>query len=161
MELPLVQRLKKEVEELRYELNSVLPKELQAAREHGDLRENAEYEAAKERQGIVNARIGAIEQRIRELSMINVRSFPEGVVGYGSFVTLTDDEDGGEVRYEIVFPEEVDASNGKISLSSPLGRALLNRRPGDEVQVQTPRGLRYFSVLQLVTIHERDDITIE
>lgn len=161
MVLPLVERLKKEVEELRHELNTKLPKELQAAREHGDLRENAEYEAAKERQGVVNARIGAIEQRIRELSMVNVRSFPQGVVGYGSVVTLADDEDGGEVRYEIVFPEEVDASHGKISLSSPLGRALLNRQPGDEVKVQTPRGMRSFSVLELVTIHEREDMSIE
>ncbi len=161
MELPLVQRLKKELEELRHELNSKLPKELQAAREHGDLRENAEYEAAKERQGLVNARIGAAEQRIRELSMINVRSFPEGSIGYGSLVTLADEEDGGEVRYEIVFPEEVDAANGKISLSSPLGRALLNKQPGDEVQVKTPRGSKNFSILELTTIHQREDMSTD
>jgi len=161
MGLPVIDRLKKELEELRHELNSKLPKELEAARAHGDLRENAEYEAAKERQGVVNARIGATEQRIRELSMINVRSFPEGAIGYGSLVTLTDEEDGGEVRYEIVLPEEVDAGRGKISLSSPLGRALLNKQPGDEVQVQTPRGSRTFSVLALTTIHDREDMSLE
>jgi transcription elongation factor GreA len=161
MGLPVIDRLKKELEELRHELNSKLPKELEEARAHGDLRENAEYEAAKERQGVVNARIGATEQRIRELSMINVRSFPEGAIGYGSLVTLTDEEDGGEVRYEIVLPEEVDAGRGKISLSSPLGRALLNKQPGDEVQVQTPRGSRTFSVLALTTIHDREDMSLE
>ncbi len=157
MELPLVQRLKKELEELRYELNSKLPKELEAARAHGDLRENAEYEAAKQRQGIINARIGATEQRIRELSMVEIGSFPGDAVGYGSLVTLEDQDSGDEVRYEIVFPEEVDAREGKISLSSPLGRALLNKQPGDDCRVQTPRGEKNFSILGLVTIHQRPD----
>jgi transcription elongation factor GreA len=155
MPLPVVQRLKKELEELRYELNSKLPKELEAARAHGDLRENAEYEAAKERQGVVNARIGATEQRIRELSMIDISSFPGDAVGYGSLVTLEDQDSGDEVKYELVFPEEVDAREGKISLSSPLGRALVNKQPGDECRVQTPRGVKNFSILTLVTIHER------
>jgi len=156
MELQVVRRLKKELEELRYELNSKLPKELEIAREHGDLKENAEYEAAKQRQGVVNARIGATEQRVRELSMIDVSSFPEDAIGYGSLVTLEDEDDGGEVKYELVFPEEVDVSSGKISLSSPLGRALVNKNCDDEVQVQTPRGRKCFTVIAFKTIHQRE-----
>jgi len=158
MELPVVQRLKKELEELRYELNTKLPKDLEVAREHGDLKENAEYEAAKQRQGVVNARIGATEQRIRELSMVDIRSFPTDAIGYGSFVTLEDEEDGNEIQYELVFPEEVDASSGKSSLRSPLGRALVNRAAGDEVQVQTPKGRKQFVVVAVTTIHEREDM---
>ncbi len=160
MELPIVRKLKKDLERLRYELNSKLPKEIETAREHGDLKENAEYHAAKERQGMVNALIGAAEQRLRELSMVDIGSYPSDAIGYGSLVTLEDDANGAEAKFEIVFPEEVDAKNGKISLSSPLGRALLNKHDGDEVQVRTPRGDKVYSVLGFKTIHERDDLDL-
>ena len=159
VELPIVKKLKKELEELRHELNSELPKELEKAREHGDLKENAEYEAAKQRQGIVNARIGATEQRIRELAMVDIDRFSHDAIGYGSVVTLEDDDSGDEVRYEIVYPEEVQASAGKISLSSPLGRALLNKRPGDDVSVNTPRGVKNYTIVEMTTIHERPEMT--
>jgi len=158
MELPVVRRLKKELEELKYELNSKLPKELEAAREHGDLRENAEYEACKERQGYLNARIGQIEQRIRDLSLISLTSIPREAVGYGSIVLLQDSDNGNEQRYEIVFPEEVDAAAGQISLGSPLGRALLNKEAGAEVEVRTPKGLRCYEILEVRTIHAREDM---
>ncbi len=161
MDLPIVKKLKKELEELRHELNTKLPKELEKAREHGDLKENAEYEAAKQRQGIINARIGVTEQRIRELSMVDVSKFPREAIGYGSIVTLEDEDSGDEVRYELVYPEEVQAAEGKISLSSPLGRALLNKQPGDDVSVQTPKGLKSFSVVEMKTIHERPEISGE
>jgi transcription elongation factor GreA len=158
MELPVMRRLKKELEERRYELKSKLPKELEAARAHGDLRENAEYEACKERQGFLNARIGQIEQRIRDLSLYSIHSIPRAAVGYGSQVTLENVDDGAEEKYEIVFPEEVDPAAGLISIGSPIGRALLNREVGDEVVVTTPKGRRSFQIVELRTIHERKDL---
>ena len=158
MELPVVLRLRKELDELRYELNSKLPKELEAARAHGDLRENAEYHACKERQGVLTARIGHIAQRIGDLSLYSVNSIPHGVVGYGSRVTLEGLDDGEKQVYDIVFPEEVDATAGKISLSSPVGRALVNKEVGDEVSVQIPRGKKTFQIIDLLTIHEREDL---
>ena len=158
MELPVMQRLKKELDELRHELKTKLPKELEAARAHGDLRENAEYEACKERQGYLNARIGQMEQRIRDLSLYSVSSIPREAVGYGSQVTLENSDDGTEEKYEIVFPEEVDPAAGLISIGSPLGKALLNREVGDEVVVATPKGRRTFQIVDLRTFHDREGL---
>jgi len=158
MELPVLAKLKKELADLKYELTFQLPKELAAAAAHGDLSENAEYEAAKHRQDFVRSRIAQIEGRIRELSMYTVASIPQGVVGYGSRVKLVDaDGDDAVVDYQIVFPEEVDAARGQISLSSPIGRALMSKTVGDEVEVQTPSGRRTYQIVELVTFHERDD----
>jgi len=157
MELPILTRLKKELAQLKYELTTQLPKELEEARAHGDLSENAEYEAAKHRQDYVRSRIAQLEGRIRELSMYNVASIPDGVVAYGSRVVIADVDEGEPVSYEIVFPEEVDAAKGQISLSSPIGRALMNKAVGDEVEVQTPGGRRTYQILELLTFHERDD----
>ena len=154
MELPVLARLKKELAELKHELTFRLPKELEAARAHGDLSENAEYEAAKARQDYVRSRIAQLEGRIRELSMYNIASIPHDVVAYGSRVTVEDVEAGEATAYEIVFPEEVDAAKGQISLSSPLGRALMNKAVGDEVEVQTPRGKRSYQIVELVTFHD-------
>ncbi len=155
-ELPILGRLKKELDKLKYELTIELPKALQEAAAHGDLSENAEYDAAKHRQDFVRSRIGQIEGRIRELSMYTIASIPQGVVAYGSRVTVEDIEAGEAVAYEIVFPEEVDAARRQISLSSPLGRALLNKGVGDEVEVQTPGGRRSYQIVELLTFHERD-----
>ena len=154
MELPVLTRLKKELAELKHELTVKLPKELETARAHGDLSENAEYEAAKARQDFVRSRIAQLEGRIRELSMYNITSIPHDVVAYGSRVTVEDVEAGESTRYEIVFPEEVDAGKGQISLSSPLGRALMNKGVGDEVEVQTPRGKRSYQIVELATFHD-------
>jgi transcription elongation factor GreA len=155
-ELPIIQRLKKEIEALRFELRSKLPKEIEAAREHGDLSENAEYEAAKERQGWVSARIAQFEQRLRDLSLYTVESLPTDAVGYGSRVKLANVDDGEIQEFEIVFPEEVDPGAGLISLSSPIGRALLNKKVGDEVEVQTPRAKQTYEILELQTLHQRN-----
>lgn len=155
MELPVVQRLKKELAELQHELSHKLPKDLEEARAHGDLSENAEYEAAKNRQEFVRARIAQMQGRIRELSLYNVQSIPHGVVAYGSRVTVEDLDEGESQVFEIVFPEEVNAAAGMISLGSPLGRALLNKQVGDEVEVQTPRGKRSYQITELVTLHEK------
>ena len=154
MELPVLARLKKELAELKHELTSKLPKELAAAAAHGDLSENAEYEAAKNRQDFVRSRIGQLEGRVRELSMYNVSSIPHDVVAYGSRVTVEDGDSGESTVYTIVFPEEVDAAKGQISLSSPIGRALLNKVVGDEVEVSTPSGKRSYEIVELVTLHE-------
>ncbi len=155
MELPVIQRLKKDLAELQHELTHKIPKDLQEAAGHGDLSENAEYEAAKHRQEVVRARIGQIQGRIRELSLYNLQSIPHGVVAYGSRVTVEDLEDGTVQVYEIVFPEEVNAAAGQISLGSPVGRALLNKAAGDEVEVQTPRGKHSYQITELVTLHEK------
>lgn len=157
MELPILTKLKREIAELQRELSVELPKELAAAAAHGDLSENAEYEAAKNRQDYVRSRIGQLSGRVRELSMYTVASIPEGVVAYGSRVVVEDVDEGEVLSYEIVFPEEVDPARGQISLSSPLGQALMNKRVGDEAVVQTPKGRRTYQVVELVTFHERDD----
>jgi transcription elongation factor GreA len=154
VELPIIQRLKKELADLQHELSHKLPRELEEARAHGDLSENAEYEAAKARQEIVQARISQIGGRIRELSLYTVASIPQGVVAYGSRVTVEDLEEGEAIIYSLVFPEEAEVSKGRISLGSPLGRALLNRSIGDEIEVQTPKGKRRYQIVDLTTIHE-------
>ncbi len=157
MDLPIVQRLKRELSDLQHELSHKLPKELEEARAHGDLSENAEYEAAKARQELVQVRISQIGGRIRELSMYTLASIPEGVAAYGSRVTVEDLEEGEEIVYRLVFPEEAEVAEGRISLGSPLGRALLNRTVGDEIEVETPKGKRRFEIIDLVTIHDKGD----
>lgn len=154
MDLPIVQRLKKELQDLQYELNHRLPKELEEARAHGDLSENAEYEAAKARQEIVQSRISQLGGRIRELSMYTLASIPEGVVAYGSRVTVEDLDEGETLVYRLVFPEEADVAVGDVSIGSPLGRALVNRKVGDEVEVVAPKGKRHYQIVDLVTIHD-------
>jgi transcription elongation factor GreA len=154
VDLPIVQRLKKELAELQYELSHKLPKELEEARAHGDLSENAEYDAAKARQELVQVRISQIGGRIRELSMYTVASIPKGVAAYGSRVTVADLEEEEEIVYHLVFPEEAEVAEGRISLGSPLGRALLNRSVGDEIEVHTPKGKRRYQIVDLVTVHE-------
>ncbi len=154
MELPIIAKLKKELADLKHELTFKIPKDLQTAAAHGDLSENAEYDAAKHRQDFVRSRIAQLETRVRELSMYTVASIPRGVIAYGSKVTLADVDSGDETEYRIVFPEEVDAARGHISLSSPIGRAMMNKTEGDEVEVHTPTGRRTYQVVALVTWHD-------
>ena len=148
-------RLREELSRLKTVERPRIIEAIAEAREHGDLKENAEYAACKERQGIVTARIGQMAARIRELSLYNISSIPEGVVAYGSSVTLEDLDEGEEVTYELVFPEETDVNAGLISVGSPIGRALLNKTEGDEVQVQTPRGKKAYAITKVITLHER------
>lgn len=154
MELPIIQRLKKELEDLQRELSVELPKVLEEARAHGDLSENAEYEAARARQDFVRARIAQKTNQIRTLSVYTLADIPKGIVAYGSRVTIENTESGSTEQYQIVLPEEVDAANGYISLHSPLGRALMGKEPGDELEVQTPRGKRCYQLVELETIHD-------
>jgi transcription elongation factor GreA len=153
-ELPVIKRLRKEQDTLKRELTVDLPKELERARAHGDLSENAEWAMAKQRQEFLRARLNNLEARIAELSMINLESIPRQTVGLGSKVELEDLDGGTRAEYEIVVPEEVDGAQNRISLSSPLGRALIGKGPDDDIEVETPRGKRSYLVCKLVTIHE-------
>ena len=124
------------------------------ARTHGDLSENAEYKFAKERQGYVNAKIGQLKKRMGDLGMLNLSNIPKDRSGYGSRIVVLDVQRNAEVEYKLVSSEEADVEKGLISTTSPIGRALLNRKVGDEVQVATPAGKKEFEVMRLVTIHE-------
>ena len=155
-QLPIVAKIQEEVAELKRELQVDLPKQLEEARAHGDLKENAEYHAAKDRQGMLNARIGQLQGRLSELSLFTMSSIPRDSIGYGSQVELEDIDSGEELSYELVFSEEANPENGRISINSPIGKALLRKKAGDEGLVQTPKGKRTFEVLSFTTIHERD-----
>ena len=149
----LVKKFEDEIAALERELRTDLPQEIRRARELGDLSENAEYQAAKERQRLVEARVGMLKKRVGELSLLNLDKLPLDKVGLGSIVHLQ--EDGGDPTvYRLVMPEEADAAKGLISPSSPIGRALLNKEPGDEVVVQTPSGVRRFEIVKLITVHD-------
>ncbi|HUN61030.1 MAG TPA: transcription elongation factor GreA [Candidatus Sulfotelmatobacter sp.] len=148
------QKLQKEIDSLEHELNVELPKEIAVARAHGDLSENAEYKYAKERQGYVNAKIGQLKKRMGDLGMLNLTNIPKDRSGYGSRIVVLDVQRNVEVEYKLVSSEEADVDQGLISTTSPIGRALLNRQVGDEVQVATPAGKKEFEVVRLVTIHE-------
>lgn len=149
----LIKKFEEEIGALERELRTELPQEIRRARELGDLSENAEYQAAKERQRLVEARVGMLKKRVGELSLLNLDKLPTDKVGLGSIVHLS--EDGGAATvYRLVMPEEADAAKGLISPSSPIGRALLNKEPGDEVTVKTPSGERRFEIVKLVTVHD-------
>jgi transcription elongation factor GreA len=149
----ILKRFNDEIAALERELKVDLPKEIQRARELGDLRENAEYKAAKERQEIVNARIAMLKRRVGEISLVNLDRVPHGKAGFGSTVTLKADS-GDTVVYQLVMPEEADVEKGMISTSSPIGRAILNKEEGDEIKVVTPNGNKTFELVKLITIHD-------
>jgi len=148
------QKLLEEIDQLSHELNVDLPKEIAVARAHGDLSENAEYKYAKERQGFVNARIGQLKKRLGDLGMLNLTNIPKDRAGYGSRLTVLDTQRDIKIEYKLVSTEEADAEKGLISTTSPIGKALLNRKVGDEIEVATPAGKKEFEVVRLVTIHE-------
>jgi transcription elongation factor GreA len=147
-------KLQEEIASLEYELRNELPKEILKARAHGDLSENAEYHAAKERQGFVNARLNQLKKRLAEMSMVDFSKIPHDRVGLGSRVVVLDVKKDEEISYNLVTSEEADAANGKISTSSPIGRALLGKEVGDVVKVQIPGGLKELEILKLKTIYE-------
>jgi len=153
--LPIVVRIEADLLILKRELKVDIPKQLEEARAHGDLKENAEYHAAKERQGMLHARIGALEGRLASVSMFNLSSVPKDLIGYGSRVEVEDLDSGDSLTFELVFPEEAEPDAGRISLTSPTGQALLRKSQGDEVRVQTPSGLRQFEILEFTTIHDK------
>src|SRR5918996_5001597 len=152
----ILKRFNEEIAALERELKVDLPKEIQRAREHGDLRENAEYKAAKERQTILNSRIAMLKKRVGEISLVNMDRIPKGKAGFGSTVHLRD-ENGDTVVYQLVMPEEANPEKGMVSTSSPIGRAILNKEEGDEIKVVTPSGRRAFELVKLVTIHDENE----
>ena len=147
-------KLQDEIATLERELHVELPKEILNARAHGDLSENAEYHAAKERQGMVNARLNQLKKRLAEMSMIDFSKIPRDRVGLGSTVVVLDNKRDEEVTYSLVTIEEADAANGKISTTSPIGRALLGKEVGDVARVQSPGGTKDLEILKLTTIHD-------
>lgn len=149
------EKLMGELRALEHELRVELPKEIKTALAMGDLRENAEYHAALERQGIVRARIGQLRQRLTEIGTMNVGQIPTDRVGLGSTVSLLDLDSKEEVTYELVLPELSDLSQGLISVASPIGRGLIDRRLGDDVTIAIPSGRRRFEVLSFRTAHDK------
>ena len=150
----IIKRFSDEISALERELKVDLPKEIQRARELGDLRENAEYKAAKDRQDIVNARIAMLKKRVGEISMVNLDRIPHGRAGFGSTVHVRIERAETVVVYQLVMPEEADAEKEMISTSSPIGRAILNKEEGDEFKVTTPSGTRMFELVKVITIHD-------
>ncbi len=147
-------KLQEEIGALEHELHHELPKELMKARAHGDLSENAEFKFAKERQGYLSARLGQLKKRLGDIGMLNLNNMPTDRAGYGSRVWLLDLRKSVEVEYKLVTTEEADVTKGLISTTSPIGRALLGRRVGDEIEVHTPAGKKEFELVRLKTIHE-------
>jgi len=150
----LKKKIQDEITALEHELRTELPKQILTARAHGDLSENAEYHAAKERQGLVNARLGALQARLREFSMIDMTKIPRDRVGLGSRVVVLDLNKDEELSYNLVTSEDADVTQGRISTSSPIGKGLLGKRVGDTVRIQIPDGTRELEILQLTTIHD-------
>src|SRR5579862_6254089 len=147
-------KLQDEIAALEHELSHELPKELKKAVALGDLSENAEYHMAKQRQEFVKARLRQLGRRLADLSLVNMSNIPKDKVGLGSTVKVYDSTKEEEIEYKLVTSEESDVAAGKISTTSPIGRALLNKKVGDTTTVVTPNGARELEVLSLATIHD-------
>jgi transcription elongation factor GreA len=152
--MEIKKKLQDEIAALEYELHVDLPKEILKARAHGDLSENAEYHAAKDRQGFANARLGQLKKRLAELSMVDFSRIPHGKAGLGSTLVVVDTKTDTEITYSLVTTEEADAAHGKISTTSPIGRALLGKEVGDVAKVTSPGGTKELEIVKLTTIHD-------
>jgi len=148
-------RLEKELQALEREYRVDLPKEIQRAKALGDLRENAEYQAALERQHYVQARIGQVQVQLRTLSMVNLDQIPHDKAALGSTLKVYDSQADRDFTYELVMPEESDFSKGLVSVTSPIGKALSGRQVGDEVTVRIPAGTRTLEITGLKTMHDK------
>src|SRR5215212_6896618 len=153
----LIKKFEDEIHALDRELKVELPREILRARELGDLRENAEYQAAKERQRLVESRISMLQKRVAEIALINVDRIPKDRAGFGSTLHVIEASTNEKLVFQLVMPEDADAAKGMISTTSPIGRAFLNKEEGDTVKVATPGGARQFEIVKLFTIH--DDVT--
>ena len=150
-------KLEGELRVLEHEIIHELPKEIQTARELGDLRENAEYKAALERQTLVRARIDHLRQRLADLSRINMDALPHDKAHLGSRVAVVDLDTDARCTYELVVADGADATVGKISIASPIGKGLMGREEGDEVKIKTPAGVKNLEIISLETIHQRNE----
>src|SRR5579863_4657702 len=142
----LIKKFEDEIHALNHELKLELPKEIKRARELGDLRENAEYQAAKERQRLVESRLSMLQKRVSEIALINVDRIPTDRAGFGSTLHVIEGSTGEKLVFQLVMPEDADAAKGMISTTSPIGRALINKETGDVVKVTTPGGQREFEI---------------
>jgi transcription elongation factor GreA len=149
-------KLTAELRDLEREFRVELPKEIRTAVAMGDLRENAEYKAALERQAFVRARIGQLRKRLADIGTLNTSQIPHDKVGLGSRVKLLDLDSDDEVTYRLVFPEIADLDRGLLSSASPIGRSLIGREEGDEISVEIPSGTKRFEILELQTAHDTD-----
>lgn len=149
------QKLEQEIKALERELTEELPQALKKAIAMGDLRENAEYQSAKERQSYVQAQLSNLRKRLSQLSMINLDKIPSDRVSYGSTVVVANLESGDETTYQLVTSEESDVRSGRISTTSPIGRSLMGHEEGDEVEIRTPRGSKRVEIVELKTLHDR------
>jgi len=150
------EKLQQEIRKLNRELRDELPKALKIAIAHGDLRENAEYQTAKERQSYVQAQLANLQQRLSALSMIDLKKIPADRVSYGSTVVLFDLDSEEEITYRLVTSEEADVKSGLISTTSPIGKSLMSHQQGDEVKISTPRGQKSYEILELTTIYDSE-----
>jgi len=146
------EKLEEEAQRIEYELRVTLPKEIQKALGQGDLSENAEYEAAKDRQSTLHARLTQIQKRLADLSRIDVTAIPRDRAGLGSAVTVENLETGEEITYTLVIPELADGNKSFVSMAAPVGKALMNRRIGDSVRISIPRGILEYEVLRIFTL---------
>ncbi len=150
----LKKKLQEELAVLDNELRVLLPREILKARAHGDLSENAEYHAAKERQRFVESRAAQLRKRLADFSMIDLSKIPHDRVGLGSKVVVMDLDKDEKLTYKLVISEEADVGKGRISTSSPIGRGLLGKAEGDVVKIQIPDGVKELEIIQLTTIHD-------
>jgi len=150
-------KIQEELRQLESELRNEIPQDLKIAVAMGDLSENAEYTAARNRQDYVRARIANLRKRLADLAMIDISRLPRDRVGYGSTVELYELDTGAEVTYKLVMAEDADIAQNKISTSSPVGRGLMGRTEGDEVEITTPAGKRRFEIVKLRTIHDSEE----
>jgi len=157
MTLQIKKKLEEEIRVLEFELKNELPKELKKAAALGDLSENAEYQSAKQRQEILNAKLAHLRKRLSEVALINLDKIPTDRASYGSKLVLYDTQKAAEITYKLVSVEESDIQKGLISTTSPIGKGLLNRQVGDVVKIATPRGFKEFEILKLSTIHDEED----
>jgi transcription elongation factor GreA len=147
------QVVRDELDKLNYEFKIEIPKRIAEARSYGDLKENAEYHAARERQGMVKARIAQLNAQLRQLKELNIEEIAEDRVGYGATVVLIDLDTDDRMELVFVSPNEVDPSAGRISLSSPIGNALQNKRAGETAEAIIPAGKRRYYIEKIITIH--------
>lgn len=150
----LKKKLGDEVEKLRYELNITLPFEIRRAVEMGDLRENSEYKAALERQQLVQARLGQLTMRLSKLSQIDITQIPSDKVGLGSRIVVVDQESKERETYHLVFGDSIEFEDGHVTMSSPIGRVMLNKSKGDLVLLKLPERVRKLKIVELITIHD-------
>jgi transcription elongation factor GreA len=152
--LPILDKLDKDLQESQKELQVDIPRAILTAREHGDLSENAEFKAAKERQMYLESRVSLLQKRISDIMSINISQIPKDRSGLGSTLKLKDLDTGKEIEYRLVFPEEVNPDEGKLSAASPVGKCLLGKQKGDEITLSLPDNTLEYEVLKVTTIHD-------